>query len=158
MVWRFCDSPIVMSTGIFVVYAHKLILSFKKGCNSHLAALGFAGLHSLNAANPAAAEKASCLHLAAGSGIPLFPSQSPAVTALPEGEPRLCHPLHSMLSCENVINDRRSDNSDRRYFQAYWVTRRTVKTACSQAAGTRTRPALSRSAFRLHSCSSCTRC
>ena len=26
------------------------------------------------------------------SGIPLFPSQSPAVTALPKGEPRVCAP------------------------------------------------------------------
>ena len=32
--WRFCDSPTGISTGIFVVCAHKLILSFEKGCKT----------------------------------------------------------------------------------------------------------------------------
>ena len=33
-----------------------------------------------------------------GSGVLVFPSQSPAVTALPEGEPRACTSLHSKLT------------------------------------------------------------
>ena len=38
---------------------------------------------------------------AAGSGIPLFPSQSPAVTALPEGEPRGCTLCENQQSIKN---------------------------------------------------------
>ena len=51
---------------------NKLILSFKKRF-SHLAALVFAGLHSLSPANPAAAEKAACLHLPQAAAYRFFP-------------------------------------------------------------------------------------
>ena len=60
---------------------HPIFEAQQKPTLIHLAALGFAGLHSLSPAKLAAAEKAACLYLPQAAAYRFPPHQSPAATA-----------------------------------------------------------------------------